>query len=67
LDLGSTQRVANRRPWTNQPDIPYVVPRCGNKSSSCGYVKLDFYSMEEAAAHHAHESKACAAFREWEE
>jgi hypothetical protein len=31
LDLSSSQCVANRRPWTNQPDVPYVVPGCGNK------------------------------------
>jgi hypothetical protein len=33
----------------------------------CLWCNLDFYSMEEAEAHHAHDGKACAAFREWKD
>jgi hypothetical protein len=36
LDLSLSQPLANRRPWTNRPEVHYVVSGCGNKSSSSG-------------------------------
>jgi hypothetical protein len=33
----------------------------------CLWCNLDFHSMKEAEAHHADNSKACAAFREWKD
>ena len=33
----------------------------------CLWCNMDFHSMEKAKAHHAHDSKACVAFREWKD